>query len=152
VLDPVGLFVSGLSAPALALAIPRIIVGSFFAMSGFNKLFTREGHRRITASLTGCGIPCVPFMCWWVPFWQFFGGLMLLLGFLTAFHAVVLTIVCIVATVTTGPRKVNSRSNFNCIDRATNWLFLPEVLLIALLAVSMAMGGGVFSLDHLLFN
>lgn len=146
------LLTSGISAPDLALTIPRATVGVFFAMSGFNKLFTKEGHRRITASLTGCRIPCVSFMCWWVPFWQFFGGLMLTLGFLSAFHAAVLAIVCIVATVTTGPRKVNSRDNFNCIDRATNWLFLPEILLIALLAITMLTGPGVYSLDHLFFN
>jgi putative oxidoreductase len=146
------LLTKGISAPDLALTIPRAVVGVFFAMSGGNKLFTEIGHKNLCASLHGCRIPWVPVMCWWVAFWEFFSGILLTLGLLSAFNAAVLAIVCIVATWGTGPRKVNSRSNFNCWDRATNWLFLPEVLMIALLAITMLMGPGAYSVDNLLFN
>jgi putative oxidoreductase len=141
------LVTQGIPANDIALFIPRFIVGVFFAMSGFNKLFTNQGHKNLIASLTGCQIPFVSFFCWWVAFWECFGGLAYAIGFLTAFHAAVLIIVCIVATVTTGPRKVNARSNFNTLDRATNWLFLPEILLMALLFVSVFSGSGKFSID-----
>lgn len=150
-MDALTLLTNGLPLPDVALLIPRLTVGVFFALSGANKLFTYRGHSNLIASLKGCGIPCVSFMCWWVAGWEFLSGLLLSLGLLSAFNAAVLTIVCLVATCGTGPRKVNSRSNFNAADRATNWIYLPELLLIYLLLVTMTAGPGALSLDAILF-
>lgn len=146
------LLTNGLPLPDVALLIPRLTVGVFFALSGGNKLFTYRGHTNLVASLKGCGIPCVSFMCWWVAFWEFFSGALLALGLFSAFNAAVLAIVCIVATCGTGPRKVNARSNFNWADRATNWIYLPELALLYLLAITMLAGPGAFSLDAVLFR
>jgi hypothetical protein len=40
-------------------AIARVATGSFFALSGFHKLFNRARHRTLVNTLKDCGVPCV---------------------------------------------------------------------------------------------
>lgn len=135
----------------LGLAVVRVAVGVFFAISGYHKLFNRDRHARLVGTLISNKIPCVGFMCWWVPFWEFVGGLMLAVGLLTAFSAGVLLIICLVACRVEAPKKVAA---FHPIDRADvldDYLYLPEVLYIVMLLVTLLAGTGAYSVDALIW-
>lgn len=138
-------------AKDVALATVRVAVGGFFTISGFNKLFVPERHKAIVASLTKNHIPAVNVMQWWVPFWEFVGGAMLMVGLLSAFSAGVLSIICLVAICCEATERVNAYSPINRGDRVADYLYLPEVLYLVLLTVNMIAGTGRYSLDHLLF-
>ncbi len=143
---------TGLSAPDAALAVVRISVGLFFAISGYNKLFNAGRHASITANLTKNKIPFVGFMQWWVPGWEFVSGALLMLGLATMFNAAVLSIICIVACLCEAKNKVESYHPINAADRVDDYLYLPEVLYLLLLTVPIFSGGGDYSLDALIFN
>lgn len=138
-------------AKDVALAVARTSVGVFFAISGANKLLVTERHESLRANLRKNGIPVVPFMEWWVPFWELMAGVMLAVGLLSAFSAGVLAIICIVALCCEGPRRVAAYSPINAPDKVADYLYLQEVLYLVLLAVTMIAGTGRYSLDYLLF-
>jgi Dyp-type peroxidase family len=61
----------------------RLIFGIYFILSGFPKLFTVAGHDNIVYQLTMLKIPLPEIVCWGVGSIEFFGGLLLVAGFLT---------------------------------------------------------------------
>ncbi|HXK06964.1 MAG TPA: DoxX family membrane protein, partial [Verrucomicrobiae bacterium] len=61
----------------------RVIFGLYFILTGFPKLFTVAGHSNIVYQLTMLRIPFPEIVCWGVGSIEFFGGLLLLAGFLT---------------------------------------------------------------------
>jgi deferrochelatase/peroxidase EfeB/uncharacterized membrane protein YphA (DoxX/SURF4 family) len=65
----------------------RLILGIYFILSGFPKLFTVAGHDIIVAQLNYLKIPFPEIVCWGVGSIEFFGGLLLLVGFLTPLAA-----------------------------------------------------------------
>ena len=141
----------GFGAQDLGLAIIRIGVGVFFAISGFNKLFNPGRHQSLTNNLTKNGIPCVWFMQWWVPGWEFVSGVFLAIGFMTAFNAGVLFIICVVACACEARRRVEAYHPINFGDRIACWLYLPEVMYLFMLAVNILAGTGVYSVDALIW-
>ena len=62
----------------------RLVFGIYFVLSGFPKLFTSAGHGNIVYQLAGLKIPFPETVSWGVGAIEFFGGLLLLAGFLTA--------------------------------------------------------------------
>lgn len=141
----------GFDATDAALALVRIGTGTFFAISGFNKLFNASRHEALTNNLRKNGIPAIPFMRWWVPGWEFLSGVWLAIGFLTAFNAGVLVIICMVACMCEAKAKVESYKPINAGDRLADYLYLPEVLYLLLLAVNLLAGTGKYSLDAIIF-
>jgi uncharacterized membrane protein YphA (DoxX/SURF4 family) len=135
----------------LALAFVRAAVGQFFAFSGYHKLFNKGRHYALLATLTKDHVPLVKFLVWWVPFWELTAGVMLTVGFLTAFSAGVLAIICVVACYCEAADKVERYKPIDLADRIDDWLYLPEVLYLVMLAVSILAGTGRFSLDAMLF-
>jgi putative oxidoreductase len=132
-------------------AIIRIATGVFFTISGFNKLFVASRHESLKNNLEHNGIPVVGFMQWWVPGWEFVAGMMLTIGLLTPVAAFVLTTICIVACCCESRGKVEAYHPINGGDTLADYLYLPEVLYICLLSVSLFSGGGVYSVDNWLF-
>ena len=65
----------------------RVVFGIYFILSGFSKLFTSAGHGNIVYQLAGLKIPFPETVSWGVGAIEFFGGLLLLAGFLTAIAA-----------------------------------------------------------------
>ncbi|HTP33427.1 MAG TPA: DoxX family membrane protein [Candidatus Acidoferrales bacterium] len=61
----------------------RVIFGLYFILTGFPKLFTVAGHNNIVYQLGQLNIPLPEVVCWGVGSIEFFGGLLLLAGFLT---------------------------------------------------------------------
>lgn len=146
------LFQTGLSSPDSALLVARISVGVFFAISGFNKLFNPGRHKSLTANLTKNGIPYIPVMQWFVPFWEFVSGLFLAIGLFTVFHALVLMIICVVAACCEARKRVAAYSPINAGDVVADYLYLQEILYMVLLSVNILAGGGKFSFDHIVFK
>lgn len=135
----------------VALAAVRAAVGVFFAISGFHKLFNKERHARLVRTLQVNNVPAVWFNQWWVPGWELVSGLMLAVGFLTAFSAGVLAIICIVACFCEAREKVAKYQPINLADTIDDYLYLPEVLYLVMLAVSVLAGTGKYSVDAVLF-
>src|SRR5258708_29868702 len=66
----------------------RVVFGIYLILTGFPKLFTVAGHGNIVYQLGKLGIPLPSVVCWGVGSIEFFGGLLLLAGFLTTTAAV----------------------------------------------------------------
>lgn len=145
------IFLSGLNAHDAGLAIVRIAVGVFFAISGFNKLFHAGRHASLCANLTKNKIPCVWFMQWWVPGWEFVSGIGLALGFLSVFNAVVLLIICLVAFACEAKSRVLAYNPINKADVVCDYLYLQETLYMFMLAVTLLCGPGAYSVDAIIF-
>lgn len=135
----------------VALAFVRAAVGVFFAISGFHKLFNVARHTRLVQTLQANNLPAVNFLQWWVPFWEFTSGVMLAVGLFTAFSAAVLAIICIVACACEARERVAAYKPINWADALDDYLYLPEVLYLVMLAVSLLAGTGKYSVDALLF-
>lgn len=134
----------------IALTALRVGAGGFFALSGGNKLVRPDRHATLVRTLQEDKVPFVGFMQWWVPSWELVGGTCLALGLGTWFMASVLAIVCIVACLCEGKKRVASYQPINAADRVDDWLYLPEVLYGLVLVFFAAVGGGAWSLDALL--
>lgn len=137
---------NGLGANDAALSIARVGMGVFFAISGANKLFVPARHANIKAELVKDKIPCVKFMEWWVPGWEFVAGGMLLAGVFSAFAAAVLLIICMVAICCNAKASVDAYAPINKPDRIADYLYLPEVLYALILIVIILGGPGAFAL------
>jgi putative oxidoreductase len=131
-----------------ALMVVRVGTGLFFALSGFNKLFNKERHAALVQTFYKDRVPLIPVMQWWVPIWEFIGGLLLIVGLFSAFAAFVLLIICCVACYCEAKERVDAYKPINGGDRVADYLYLPEVLYILLLLVNILAGTGTYSLDH----
>jgi putative oxidoreductase len=129
------------------LAFARVATGSFFAFSGYHKLFNAKRHATIVATLEACRIPFIPVMQWFVPGVEFSAGLGVAFGLLTPLAALGLIAICIVATCTDGIKRVRAWAPIDKADAIDDALYLPEVLYVILLSFFLAQGAGPYSLD-----
>ena len=84
------LLTDGIGLPDTALLLNRVVVGSFFAISGYHKLFNRGRHAFLVETLTADRIPFVAFFQWLVPCVELVGGASLTLGMLSLPSALLL--------------------------------------------------------------
>jgi putative oxidoreductase len=122
----------------LAPLFARIVVGWVFLLSGWGKLHNLP---RVTENFIGWGIPFPHVLTPFVAGVEFFGGLFLLLGFLTRISAGALGITMIVAIAAAKWADVDSLETLLGFDE-TEYLALFLWLAIA--------GAGRASVDHLL--
>jgi putative oxidoreductase len=115
-------------------AVVQLSMGAFFACSGWNKLTNKARHAAIVDTFKRDHVPAVAFNQWWVPGWELVGGAMLAAGVLPAFAAGVLFIICAVATLCEGAKRVAEYQPINEADRVADWLYLPEVIYCIALA------------------
>lgn len=141
----------GLSVPDAGLTAIRVATGTFFALSGFNKLTNSARHASVQATMVADHVPLPRFNAWWVPSWELMAGVSLGIGFLSALSAAILTIILIVACCAEGLKRVLSFAPINRADWIDDWLYLPEIVYILALAVTICSGPGRYSLDALLF-
>lgn len=142
----------GLGAHDAALGLVRVATGTFFACSGWNKLTNAARHQAIRETLVRDKVPLVKFNEWWVPGWEFVAGVSLALGFMTAFSAAVLIVICLVACACEARARVDAYHPINQIDRVADYLYLPEVLYVILLSVNVLGGTGKWSIDWMLYH
>ena len=131
-----------LTDTAIPFAIARIATGSFFALSGFHKLFNHARHRTLITTLEACGVPWIRVMQWFVPSVAF--------GFLTPLAALGLIAICVVATCTDGLKRIRSWQPLDKADAVDDLLYLPEFIYVILLSFFVAAGAGPLSLDAII--
>lgn len=148
----INIALNGLNAPDAGLAVARAAAGTFFAISGFHKLFNKDRHARLVQTLTEDKVPAVWFNQWWVPFWELTAGTMLVLGLGAVFAAGVLTVICTVACIAEAGKRVEAYKPINAADRLDDYLYIPEVMYLILLVVFLVTGPGAYSLDRIFFG
>lgn len=124
----------------LALDVARVATGTFFVFSGYHKLTNPERHAALCATLKSCGVPFLGFMQWWVPGWEFAGGLMVASGWWPAviLGSLALTVICLIACMTDGRKRIAGYKPIDLADRVDDVLYLPEFLYILLLLVAFS--------------
>lgn len=136
----------------LVLTINRLALGLFFALSGYHKLFNKERHASVVATLEHCGVPLIGFNQWFVPCVEFFGGLALLSGILAPLACMGLIVICVVAVLTDGLKRIPSYQPIDKADYCDDVLYLPEVLYIFGLLIVMVLGPGPFTIPSLVLG
>jgi putative oxidoreductase len=135
------LFASSPRAEGVALAIVRIIIGVMFIAHGYQKLFV-FGLDGITAGFTKMGAPMPTITGPLVTFLEFFGGIGLVIGFLTRLIALGLAIEMLGAIF---------------IVHLANGFFLPTgyefALTLMVTSLALVIGGpGRLSVDDMIAN
>lgn len=146
-----GLLPWGLNNFDLASFILRLFIGIPFFISGANKLFCPICHGRLVNNLTLSKIPCVSFTVWWLAFWEFVAGFLLVIGLLTSASAFILFIVSLVAFLVSWKRKLQKVHPVHFWDACTEVGFLFDTLLIGMTLSLMFIGPGGISLDSHFF-
>lgn len=142
----------GFQAGDVAIALNRVALGTFFAISGYHKLFNVERHNRLVSTLKADGIPLLRFNAWFVPAVEFLAGVTLTLGLLSVVSALLLGAICLVATCCDGWARVCAYKPIDTADYLDDLLYLPEVLYGIMLLTVILTGPERYSLDHYLFT
>jgi putative oxidoreductase len=137
----------GLGAIDIALLLNRLVLGVFFALSGFHKLFFPKRHAEFRKTLGDAGVPLLAIMEWFVAGVEFLGGLAVAIGLLSPLAALGLFAVSAVAASTTLGDKL-PKHPIDAADTIASVLYVPEVLYMAMAAVVMLAGPGAYSLDR----
>jgi len=140
----------GAHAPDAALAINRVALGAFFAISGYHKLFNASRHATLARTLQDDGVRAVPLMQWVVPGVEFCGGCALILGLLSALAAFGLFVVCLSAFALDAIKRIRAWQPLDRADWLGDLLYIPEALYCIGLTVVMLGGPGRWSLDTLI--
>jgi putative oxidoreductase len=127
----------------ILILVGRILVGQLYVVSGFGKLM---GLSAFAASLQKNGVPAPDIMAVIGACVEFFGGLALVLGFMTRWSAVLVLIFTIVATMI-GHRYWEIADAAARRGQEVN--FYKNVTIIGGFFWLMVTGGGRFSIDGL---
>ena len=140
----------GIGWTDLAITLNRIAVGAFFMLSGYHKLFNADRHRTFADELKALGVPAVGFNQWWVPLVEFTAGGALVVGLLAPLAGLGLLVVILIASATSGRRRLKLFKPIDEADRIDDWLYLPETLYAFMLIMVISAGAGPYSLDALI--
>ena len=141
---------NGLDLQGLLLLINRIVVGVFFAISGFHKLFLKKRHEALVATLKDDKLPMVAFNQWFVPLVEFFAGIALVIGFLAPLAAIGILVLMTVAIVTDGTKRVHEFEPVDKADALDDVLYLSETTYWFMALFVIIGGPGWYSLHNLL--
>ena len=145
----VRLFVSELHAwQWLGILLARSIVGLLFFLSGRGKLFAPERREQMRQTLIEAHVPFPEFNAVFVSAVEFFCGLLLILGALTPLACALLAFVMLMAITTIAIQNIKATCPLGWVSE---FLYLPEVLLLVILLWLFFSGPGWFSIDHLIF-
>lgn len=130
------------------ITLARVSLGLFFAISGFNKLFYVANHEALVRTMTEAGIPFPEIMAIFLPLVECLGGSFLVVGLLSTFCAIALTIAMLVAIGTVEVHTIPTGLTF--LDWLDYFLYLPQVMYVLIFLWLMASGPGPASVDHYL--
>ena len=133
----------------LGILLARIAVGLLFFLSGRGKLFVPERREQMRQTLIEAHVPFPEFNALFVSTVEFVFGLLLIFGAITSLACAMLSGVIIVAIATTAVRNIAATSPFGWLSE---FLYLPEVLLLVILLWLFLSGPGWFSIDHLVLS
>jgi len=129
-----------------AILLVRVSIGSFFAISGANKLFVAGGIKPVYDTLVQARVPFPRQTAYFVAGVEFVCGSLLTVGVLSSPACVTLMIDMIVAILTNTLATVpKGLSSLNWLDDV---LYLPEVLYVLFFIWLICSGPGKFSVDY----
>jgi putative oxidoreductase len=131
----------------LGILVARLAVGMLFFLSGRGKLFVPERREQMRQTLIEARVPFPDFNALFASTIEFVGGLLLILGLITPLACVMLACVMIMAIATTAIRNIKASSALNWLSE---FLYLPEALLLVILLWLFFSGAGWLSVDHLI--
>src|SRR5271170_1757973 len=141
------LITQGAQAPNAALTLNRVALGTFFAISGYHKLFNVSRHATLTRTLQDDGVHAVQIMRWLLPSAEFSGGWALIVGLLSALAAFGLFVICAGALALDALKRIRAWQPLDRADWLGDLLYVPEALYCIGLSVVMLGGPGPWSLD-----
>ncbi len=142
--------IQGAQAPEAALTLNRVALGTFFAISGYHKLFNASRHATLTRTLQEDGVHAVPIMRWLLPSAEFSGGWALMLGFLSVLAALGLFVISAGALAFDAVKRIRSWQPLDRADWVGDLLYVPEALYCIGLTVVILAGPGRWSLDAII--
>jgi putative oxidoreductase len=129
--------------------LARVSLGLFFAISGFNKLFVPAKFAGLVASMKAIGLPFPTFMTLLLASTEFYGGMLLTIGFLTWLWALALAFAMVVAIITVEiPMLIPP--GLGPLLWLDWFLYLPQVMYVILFVWLMVRGPGPHSVDALI--
>ncbi len=132
-------------APVL---LARVSLGLFFAISGGHKLLVPARSEALVKVMIEAGIPFPEFMSVFLASVEFFGGMFLVVGFLSTFCAIALTIAMLVAIVTVELHTIPQ--GLSALNWLSYFLYLPQVMYVLIFGWLIVTGPGRHSIDHYL--
>jgi putative oxidoreductase len=141
------LVILGAQAPNAALTLNRVALGTFFAISGYHKLFNASRHATLTGTLQDDGVHAVPIMQWLLPIAEFSGGFALIVGLLSVLAAFGLFVICLGAVALDAVKRIRAWGPLDRADWLGDILYIPEALYCIGLTVVMLGGPGPWSID-----
>ena len=142
----------GVGGTEIALTLNRVVVGMFFMLSGYHKLFNRARHQEFADELKSLHVPAVDINQWRVPVIEFSAGTAVVIGLLAPLAALGLLVVIIVANATSGRARIRAFMPIDRADRIDDWLYLPETLYAIMLIEVISGGAGPISFDALILG
>lgn len=133
----------------LPLLVARVSLGLFFAISGWNKLFTAAHWNGLLAGMAATGLPFPTFLSYFLASVEFYGGSLLTIGFLSTFWAIALAFAMIVAIVTVEIPHVIP-PGLGPLDWLDWFLYLPQVMYVLIFLWLIIRGPGRHSVDALI--
>ena len=125
----------------------RVLIGIFFCISGGTKLFVPSQFSMMERTLAESHIPFPHASAFFVSLVEFAAGAGLVVGLLTRLCALVLVIDMIIAVATNRVHSIQASTPLSWLD---DFLYLPEVLYVMILAWLIFSGPGRYSLDGLI--
>ena len=129
--------------PAL---LARLSMGLFFAISGWNKLFTVAHWKGLLAGMIATGLPFPKLMALFLAWFEFIGGSLLTIGFMSTFFSIGLAFAMLVAIVTVEIPFVIP-PGLGPLDWLDWFLYLPQVLYVLIFLWLIIKGPGPYSVD-----
>src|SRR3984893_5677920 len=128
----------------VGILIARIAIVLLFFLSGRGKLFVPERREQMRKTLIEAHVPFPEFNAVFVSAVEFVCGLLLILGALTPVACALLAFVMLMAITTIAIRNIKATSPLSWLSE---FLYLPEVLLLVILLWLFFSGPGWSSID-----
>jgi len=135
------------AAEWMPMTAARILIGSFFCISGGTKLFVPAQFTNLESTLAQSHIPFPRPNASFVALVEFACGAGLALGLLTPVCALLLVCVMVVAIAT---NRIYSIQESGVLAWLDDFLYLPEVLYVIILVWLIFSGPGRYSIDGLI--
>lgn len=132
------------AAISIALLLLRLVTGALFILSGWHKLTNPKRREQMEKTLAKGRIPAPRTSSPLLAAVELVGGTLLVVGLFTPLAAAVLAVMMVVAIVTVQLKGVEGDADTSWWE---NFLFLPDVLYLAIFLALAAFGAGSISLD-----
>lgn len=134
---------------SLPIFVIRVMLGMFFAASGWGKLFTEQGRHQMLNIVTQSGIPFPELNAVFASVTELVGGILLAIGLLTIISAFMLANVMVVALIT---NFISDMPTDSLLSASNYFVYTSEFLYVLIFAWLIFAGPGKVSLDYMLMK